>query len=101
VFNYTPDIVASFSIPQLSIYKSYAYKWDYISCSQGRELNPTEWNKIFETESVSRKNRKNTHKEADKMMPAIAELNKQGIMNPNIRQINDKIYEMDSIKPKR
>jgi len=96
VFTYTPDIVASLSIPQLRVYKSYAYKWDYISCSQGSGLKPTEYDKIFETATVSSKNRKNTHKQADKMIPAIAELNAEGIMNPNIRQINDKIYEMES-----
>ena len=100
MYGYTPDIVASFSIPQLKRYKSYAYKWEYIN-SRGIGLNPSEYDKMFETESVSRKNRKNTHKEADKMIPAIAELNKQGIMNPNIRQINEKIYEMDSRTKKR
>jgi len=94
VFIYTPDIVASFSIQQLRIYKSYAYKWDYISCSQGNGLKPTEYDEIFATESVMLKNRKNSYNKRDKMLPAIAALNAEGIANPNMKQVNSKINEL-------
>lgn len=86
--------MASFSIQQLRIYKEYAYKWDYLQCSQFSGLEPNKYDDIFGSKEISSINRKNTHKRVDKMMPAIAELNKEGIMNPSIRQINDKIAEL-------
>jgi len=98
VFNYTPDIVASFSIQQLRIYKSYAYKWDYISCSQGTGLKPTEYDAIFATESINLKNRKNKSKQMDNMLPAIAALNAQGIRNPSMKLINKKMLELVELK---
>jgi len=96
VFSFTPDIVASFSIPQLRAYKGYAYTWDYLQCSQFNGLTPKKYDEIFATKVVSDKNRKNDYKRADKMLPAIAELNKEGIKNPTVRQINDKIEQMGS-----
>lgn len=89
-------MVASFSIQQLKVYKEYAYKWDYLDCSQFSGLKPDKYDEIFGNKSILDKNRKNIHRNADKMIPAIAELNREGIVNPTIKQINDKIFEMET-----
>lgn len=86
--------MASFSLSQLKKYKEYAYKWDYIDCSQFNGLKSQDYDSIFISSSIKNRNRKNKHKDADMIMEAIKLLNAEGKNNPSMKEISIKISEM-------
>lgn len=97
VFCFTPDIVASFSLQQIKKYKDYAYKWDYIQCSQFNGLKPRDYDSIFTSQYISSKNRKNSIRQADAQMNAIKALGEEGIERPTMKQINEKIRRLEEL----
>lgn len=86
------------SLHQIRKYKEYAYKWDYIQCSQFSGLKPKDYDGIFESKTITDKNRKNSHRYADLQMDAIRSLNAKGIQSPTVKQINQEVVELRQSK---